>query len=87
MGTFNYFKTREGIVIYGISPNKIPEDDPQRISVSEEEYNAVTAAIEAEIKAESERIAAEERAYVENLEKENAALLFQILTGEEYADV
>lgn len=82
-----YYKTREDIVRYGTSSNEIFEDDPQCIPISEEEYNYAIAELEEIAKIEAERIELEELSRIEALEKENAALLFQILTGEEYTDV
>lgn len=60
------------------------------IPISEAEFDEITA--ELKMKAdEEERLADEailaEQERIENLEKENAALLFQLLTGEEYEDV
>lgn len=82
-----YFKTREEIPRYGESSNRILDDDPQCIPITEEEYNA---AIEKLIKsAESEEIAYEKSKddRIAELEAENAALLYQVLTGEELTDV
>ena len=87
--TASYFYKRIGeVTTYGIAPNLVIYGDiPNKIPITEEEYNEAMARLEAEAKTEVERIAAEEIAYVENLEKENASLLFQLLTGEEYTDV
>lgn len=85
--TVYYFKTKEETVRYGISPNEIFEDDPQCIPISEEEYYQAMAEIEAKARAEAETFEAEEKSCIEQLEAENAALLFQMLTGEEYTDV
>ncbi|MBQ6165248.1 MAG: hypothetical protein IJK23_12300 [Clostridia bacterium] len=58
--------------------------------ITEEEYNAGVAEIEARIALRAERIhAAQEQSKderIEELERENAALLFELLTGEEYTD-
>ena len=82
-----YFKTKEEIVRYGISPNLIYENDPQCIPITEAEYNAAIAEIEAKAQAEYEAEQQAEQTYIEQLEAENAALLFQILTGEVFTDV
>lgn len=66
-------------------------DDPvscaELTEITEAEYNAGVAALLAQ--AEEEDAAAEQTKdeKIAQLEQENAALLFQILTGEEYADV
>ena len=58
--------------------------------VSEEKYWELTSEMAKELE-EEERLAEEailaEQKRIENLEKENASLLFQLLTGEEYTDV
>ena len=85
----SYFYKRIGeVTTYGIAPDLVIYGEiPNKVPITEEEYNEAIAELEAEAEAEAERIAAEECSYIEALEAENAALLFQILTGEEYADV
>lgn len=82
----HFFKTREDIVRYGQSPNRIYENDPQCIPISEEEYNTAITELKAKAQAEYEAEQQAEQSYIEQLESENAALLYQILTGEEYDD-
>lgn len=88
-----YFKTKEDVVRYGISPNLIYEDDLQCIPISAEEYNTAIAEVEAKNKDKSnieETITPTYEDLVETnmiLEAENAALLYQVLTGEELTDV
>ena len=57
------------------------------LEISEAEYNAGVAALLAQ--AEEEDAAAEQTKdeQIAALEQENAALLYQLLTGEEYTDV
>lgn len=86
MKSSHFFKTKEDIVRYGQSPNRIYENDPQCIPISEEEYNTAIAELEAKAQAEYEAEQQAEQSYIEQLESENAALLYQILTGEEYDD-
>lgn len=69
-------------------------DDAEMIEISKEEYETETAKQWAEYLAslpeedtESELTYDELLAENTELEKENAALLFQLLTGEEYTDV
>lgn len=87
MKSSHFFKTREDIIRYGKSPNRIYENDPQCIPITEEEYNAAIAEIEAKAQAEFEAEQQAEQSYIEQLEAENAALLYQLLTGEELTDV
>lgn len=84
-----YYKTKEDVVRYGISPIEIIEDW-QVVPITEEEYNEAMALIEEELRqeAEAERQKQEEELnYYKQLEEDNAALLFQLLTGEDFADV
>ena len=59
--------------------------------ISQEEYisilNEMYAQAEEQNRIETEALAKAEQTYIEQLEAENAALLFQILTGEEFKDV
>lgn len=83
----HFFKTKEDIVRYGQSPNRIYENDPQCIPISEEEYNAAIAELKAKAQAEYETEQQAEQSYIQQLEAENAALLYQVLTGEVFTDV
>ena len=64
--------------------------DTDLIPISQAEFEEISAELKMRAD-EEERLANEailaERERIENLEKENAALLFQLLTGEEYTDV
>ena len=82
-----YFKTKEHIVRYGISPLLIKECDSFCTPITEEEYNTAMSKIEEEAAKEIQLQEEAEQSYIEQLEKENASLLYQILTGEELADV
>lgn len=84
----NYYKTKEEIVRYGIAPIEVIEDW-QIVPITEEEYNAAMAQIEAELLAEAKIEQEKQEAeilYYQQLEEENAALLFQLLTGEAFED-
>ena len=81
-----YYKTKEDVVRYGISPIEIVEDW-QVVPITEEEYNEAMAVIEEELRQEAEaeqQKQQEEYNYYKQLEEENAALLFQLLTGEAF---
>ncbi len=94
MGIKYYKKWLESENRYQYEERNSLSDDDAMIEISQEEYDSETA------KQWEEYIASlpveepsDEPSYDElleknsELEKENAALLFQILTGEEYADV
>lgn len=57
------------------------------IEITEEEYKSAVAEIYAKIEKEFLEEAQAEQSYIEQLEAENAALLYQLLTGEELTDV
>ena len=81
-----YYKTKEDVVRYGIAPIEIVEDW-QVVPITEKEYNAAMAQIEAELLAEAKIEQEKQEAeilYYQQLEEENAALLFQLLTGEAF---
>ena len=81
-----YYKTKEEVVRYGITPIEIIEDW-QIIPITEEEYNQAMLQIEEELKIEVEierKKQEEQQNYYKQLEEENAALLFQLLTGEAF---
>ena len=82
-----YFKTKEDIVRYGISAIPVYETNNNCIPITEEEYNTAMAELEAKAQQEQEEAQQAEQTYIEQLEAENASLLYQLLTGEEYTDV
>lgn len=89
---FYYKKLNEDgkLISLSSSTNNVSDRVAGLVSITKEEFDEISEQMYMKI-AEEERIAAEitdaQRERVENLEKENAALLFQILTGEEYSDV
>lgn len=94
MGIKYYKKWLETENRYQYEERNSTSDDASMIEISQEEYETETAKqweeYIASLPAEDQ---SEEPSYDEllektaELEKENAALLFQMLTGEEYADV
>ena len=94
MGIKYYKKWLEAENRYQYEERNSPADDASMIEISQEEYETQTsnqweeylASLPAE---EPSTDPTYDELLAENteLEKENAALLFQILTGEEYADV
>ena len=94
MGIKYYKKWLETENRYQYEERNNSADDNAMIEISQDEYETETAkqweAYIASLPAEetiTELNYDELLAEKENLERENAALLFQILTGEEYADV
>lgn len=86
----HYYKEIKNGEIWSYQAWEYPVTINNLVEISEAEYNSAIEQLRA--KAEEEyRLAEEsilaEQERIENLEKENAALLFQLLTGEEYTDV
>lgn len=83
-----YYKSMNEGQIVSIQTSEIPiETSDNFIEITKEEYNSISLEFEQKAQAEDEAIQQEEQSYISQLEAENAALLFQILTGEEFADV
>lgn len=84
--TASYFYKRIGeVTTYGIAPDLvIYGENPNKVPITEEEYNEAIARLEEEARLEIEAEEAEVLTRVEELEAENAALLYQLLTGEEF---
>lgn len=94
MGVKYYKKWLETENRYQYEERNSSSDDDSMIEISQEEYETETAkqwneylASLPEEEPRSEPTYDELLTEKENLEKENAALLFQLLTGEEYIDV
>ena len=60
---------------------------PKMQEITENEYIAILEELKANAEAEVETEEQSKDERIAELEAENAALLFQVLTGEEYADV
>lgn len=83
-----YYKITENEEIVGYSATEYDKSDsPDYVRISKDEYDASIARIKAKAQAEAEAAEIDKDKRIETLEKENAALLYQLLTGEEYADV
>lgn len=92
-----YYKIIENEKLVSLEKRSSPSTDDAMIAITEEEYNETLAELNVQYEAESETIAAAEQSKDERiaeleaekaeLEAENAALLYQVLTGEELADV
>ncbi len=83
-----YKKIINGITVYEERVGEITADD--MTEVTSEEFTAALNADNIAEQKEIEEAAAAERSKderISELEQENAALLFEVLTGEAYADV
>ena len=82
-----YYKVVVDGQVINYQVTNTPLTDDLLVEMTEAEYNASVAALLAQ--AEEEDAAAEQTkdAQIAALEQENAALLYQLLTGEEYTDV
>ena len=76
-----YKQPCQGAYLYIMSEDELT--DPLAEEITEEAYSAALAEIEAQNRSENER----QEDYIASLERENAALLYQVLTGEVYEDV
>lgn len=77
-----YKQPCQGAYLYIMSEDELT--DPNAEEITEESYNAALAEIEEKNRSENER---QEEDSIASLERENAALLYQVLTGEVYEDV
>ena len=82
-----YYKVVVDGQVINYQETNTPLTDDLLVEMTEAEYNAGVAALQA--LAEEEDAAAEQTKdeQIAALEQENAALLYQLLTGEEYTDV
>lgn len=82
-----YYKVVVDGQVINYQVTNTPLTDDLLVEMTEAEYNADVAALLA--LAEEEDAAAEQTKdeQIAELEQENAALLYQLLTGEEYTDV
>lgn len=86
-----FFKTKNtDVVQYGQAAIPIKDTSLYYIPITEEEYRTAIAELEERARLEAEADLTDEVSYEEllaanaELEAENAALLFQLLTGEEF---
>ena len=86
----HYYKEIKNGEIWSYQVWSYPVDIDNLFEISEAEYNSAMEQFQAKAEEKyrliEEAIIAEQKR-IENLEKENASLLFQLLTGEEYTDV
>ena len=92
-----FYRIEKNGEIVGYSKTNISSTDECFVEITEVEYNSAIEELRAQNEAEAEAIAAAEQSKDERiaeleaenskLEAENAALLYQVLTGEELADV
>ena len=88
---FFYKEIKNGELVSLHRCNVQLETENELYCISEEEYESLSEILREkgrkELQAEIENSKSEAIRYTEQLEKENASLLYQILTGEELADV
>ena len=82
-----YYKVIVDGQVINYQATNIPLTDDLLVEMTETEYNAGVAALLAQAEAEESAIEQSKDEKIAALEQENAALLFQILTGEVYTDV
>ena len=88
---YYYKEIKDGTILSLQTCNKQLVTSDTFISITKEEYEEISAQLKAkgeqELRKEIEKEKTEEMRYIEQLEAENASLLYQILTGEELDDV
>ena len=83
-----YKKFVQDSFVYSSREDDVSDSDA--IEITQEEYDAALTELEAKRQLEQEQARENEQTqeeYIAELEAENAALLYQILTGEEYSNV
>lgn len=81
---FYKYIDKKGNVTYQAHNDAVIREEMTEIT--EEEYNSVIAELQAKAEAETEASEQSKDERIATLEKENAALLYQLLTGEELTD-
>lgn len=79
------FTDQNGNITYQSHIVEVIRDEMTEIT--EEEYFSVLAEFQAKAEAETESAEQSKEDRIAELEAENAALLYQVLTGEEFTDV
>lgn len=82
-----YYKTVKNNEIVSLEARPMASTDSNMIEMSEEEYTSLSLELAEKALAEEQAAEQAQENYVAELEAENAALLYQVLTGEELTDV
>lgn len=82
-----FYRVEKNGETVGYAKTNTPSTEEGFIELTEAEYESAMAEIKAMVEAEAEAIEKDKDERIAELEKENASLLFQLLTGEEYTDV
>lgn len=83
----HYYKETENESIVGYFSNTISVNDARFEEITKEEYDNAMEEMKAKAELEIELAEQSKDARIAELEAENAALLYQVLTGEELTDV
>ena len=82
-----FYRIEKNGEIVGYSKTNISSTDECFVEITEVEYNSAIEELRAQNEAEAETAEQSKDERIAELEAENAALLYQVLTGEELADV
>ena len=82
-----FYRIEKNGEIVGYSKTNISSTDEGFVEITEVEYNSAIEELRAQNEAEAETAEQSKDERIAELEAENAALLYQVLTGEELADV
>lgn len=83
----HYYKETENESIVGYFSNTISVNDARFEEITKEEYDNAMEEMKAKAELEIELAEQSKDERIAELEAENAALLYQVLTGEELTDV
>ncbi len=82
-----FYRIEKNGEIVGYSKTNISSTDEGFVEITEVEYNSAIEELRAQSEAEAETAEQSKDERIAELEAENAALLYQVLTGEELTDV
>ncbi len=83
----NYYKVIVNDELINLQKTESPVQGDFLQEITEQEYTVLSEKIAAEAEAEDTAVEQSKDERIAELEQENAALLFEVLTGEAYADV
>ncbi len=83
----NYYKVIVNDELINLQQTESPVQGDFLQEITEQEYTVLSEKIAAEAEAEAAAVERSKDERIAELEQENAALLFEVLTGEAYSDV